>query len=429
MKAPFNAGSHPPKDPLSRNPGPGQYEAKPINETRPYADVFHSRSKRQVYPKSQTPSPTTYASLKDWVPEPPPISHPRPVIENRPISGYVGQNNVVGFEQSEETGEWLPIKKIDRDQTTLGPGTYTPVLPSRETPTVCLDMDATRNLYGTPLGYPGPGAYSPMQRDTRIPIAISKKTEERITSSVRKIYSGPRVWTSLAGETNAVFRFHGDRQLFPLAEKTPDPGVYDLSPPKKREFGNHTAFGVHSDRKSYDTPSDTPGPGAYNVTAGRWIKKGKHPVRQAVDRGAGDNVPGPGSYDPELPGDRNRARPNSVFMSRASRGGKDATDPPGPGNYSPKTLDEYGKVPVKIRQSRFERVGNWIEMSKKPTPSPDKYRPLEGESGKGKTIPRDTRFKGERRGRTPGPGAYEVKHETMYRKSHNSSIPRMVDVP
>lgn len=428
MKAPFNASSQPPKDPLSKNPGPGQYEAKPISETRPYANVFHSRSKRQLYPKSQTPAPTMYATLKDWVPEPPPIPHTKPVPENRPITGFVGQNNVVGFEQSEETGEWLPIKKLERDQSALGPGTYDPVLPGRENPPVSLGMDATRNLYGTPPQYPGPGAYSPIQRDTRIPIAISQKAEEKITSSVRKIYSGPRVWTSLADETSAVFRFHGERPLFPRVEKTPDPGVYDLSLPRKKELGDHSGFGVRADRKGYGPVSDTPGPGAYNVTAGRWIKKGKHPVRQAVDRAPPpeDTVPGPGSYNPELPGSRARARPNSVFMSRASRAGTDATDPPGPGNYSPKTMDGYGKLPMKIRQSRFEKVGNWIEMSKKTTPSPDKYE-TSPETAHGRTIPRDARFKSEKRGKTPGPGTYEVKHETLYRKSHNSSIPRMCD--
>lgn len=309
----------------------------------------------------------------------------------------------------------------------IGPGTYNPNLPERDVPTISLGMDATRDLFGTPPDVPGPGAYNIPELNTKLPVAISKRVEERPSSSVRKIHCGPKAWTSLANETNAVFKFQGERRIFPPGDKTPDPGYYNPELPSGKEAGDRSSFSVRSKRQEIFPTVETPGPGTYNIKD-KWIKDKRPTTPRAVSEQVIPTafVPGPGAYDTELKRKIDK-RPNSVFMSRSKRTSSASTDPPGPGQYSPKIIDEYRKVPKKIRQTRYEKVGDWLEQSKKKTPAPDAYQNLEGDLRRGRTIPKSPRFEHEHRNRVPGPGTYEVKHGTMFRRSHNSSIPRMPD--
>jgi hypothetical protein len=57
------------------------------------------------------------------------------------------------------------------------------------------------------------------------------------------------------------------------------------------------------------------------------------------------------------------------------------------------------------------------------TPSPDAYQKIELDTGRGKTIPKSPRFEPRQTRDVPGPGTYEVKHNSLLRRSRNSSIP------
>ena len=108
MKAPFNVRAGPPIDHLSGIPGPGQYEAKPVDESQcDYASVFNSRTKRSLYGKFPPyPAPDRYSEIKDWTPAPPP--EPRPNYEPepyRPPSGFFGQPNIAGYAENEVVTE------------------------------------------------------------------------------------------------------------------------------------------------------------------------------------------------------------------------------------------------------------------------------------------------------------------------------------
>jgi hypothetical protein len=104
---------------------------------------------------------------------------------------------------------------------------------------------------------------------------------------------------------------------------------------------------------------------------------------------------------------------------------KIGTIAPGPGNYDPSMMDHFRKVEPKIRQSRFEKYGDWITMAMIESPSPDSYQTIESDYGAGKTIPRSPRIPAPKSNGVPGPGAYKVGHQSFLRKSHNSSVPDM----
>lgn len=422
MKAPFNIRAGPPRDPLSGNPGPGEYNPSLPSQWQPYSSVFHSKSKREIYNlNTSVPAPTAHSQINDWTPSAPPIAPKHTIIDSRRPSGYVGQASVVGYTQSSD-GSWLPVREAERGPEMIGPGSYDPILHEREN-SVSLGMDASRNVFRGDPTNPGPGAYEIVEKDTRLPIAISNRIASRPSSSVRKIYTGQRVWTSLAAETNACFKNHGPRKLFGKPADTPAPCDYNPELPKSRIDGDRSSFGVRAERKWLEQPKDTPGPGAYDIPDYVWVRRSNSTIPKAVDVTKVANVPGPGAYDPELPSRGGKA--NAVFMSQVSRLGSGATDPPGPGQYSPKIIDDAGKVHQKIHNSRFEKVGDWIEMSKIQTPSPDTYQKLEDGHGHGRTIAKAKRGELFEKNKNPGPGTYEVKHNTFFRKSHNSSIPPM----
>ena len=422
MKAPFNIRAGPPRDPAAANPGPGQYNPDLPTGWHPNNSVFNSRSKRELYNLNLgVPSPTEHSHIEDWTPAAPPIAPKRTQIDARRPSGYVGQSSVVGYAQSGD-GSWLPVRENERGPEMIGPGSYDPVYREREN-SVSLGMDASRDVFRGERDNPGPGAYHIVEKDTRLPIAISNRVVSRPSSSVRKIYMGQRVWTSLAAETSACFKNHGPRQLFGNPGDTPAPCAYDPELPKSRIDGDRSSFGVRAERKWLEQPKDTPGPGAYDIPDYIWVRRSNSTIPKAVDVAKLSNVPGPGAYDPELPQRGKKA--NAVFMSQAPRSQSGETDPPGPGQYSPKIIDDVGKVHQKIHHSRFDKVGDWLEMSKKKTPSPDAYQKLKTDHGNGVTIAKSKRGDLFDKNKNPGPGTYEVKHSTMFRKSHNSSIPPM----
>lgn len=444
MKVPFNKGEQELKNPLAKTPGPGQYEPKILEKGNDYASVFDSKTKRKAYTTTdnKNPSPTSYSCLESWMPEPPAIPK-KQLPRVRPPSGFIGQD-VTGYIESPTNG-LIPLKKPILDSTYVGPGYYDPELPTRDIPSVSLEMSSKRQLYGKPPDAPGPGAYQPVYHDTRIPKAIHDKKEDLMVKTNRPIYTGPKSWTSLANETNAVFKFRGERQIFPPGESTPGPSEYNTDLPQTKTPGNLSSFGVRAQRKPLHSPDDNPGPGSYNVNAPKWVKKVKKSnARHATDKDSNPTsfVPGPGAYDPFPSSKNNYKRANSVFQSKSGRTYSSETCPPGPGRYTPK---KPGEVQTKedpkthklrftdvkkqinipdIKESRFPKFGNWIEASKIISPSPDQYQSIESDQGSGKTIPHSPRFELSHKNRDPGPGTYEVVHDTFFKKSYNTSIPK-----
>ena len=470
MKVPFNSGSSFPRANTTRVPGPGSYNTENRSSSAVNTSVMNSKTERKCFTEfvPNNPSPTEYCHLNDWTPEP----HAIPKVKlptQRAYSGFVGQKGVAGYALVDGDGEvsldtstsrrempanpetphymigkhyvMKPITKAATDETYIGPGTYDPEIPEMSKPPVSMEMSAKRDLYGKIPDFPGPGAYSPDKTDTRIPTVIRDKPKQKVKMTNRPIYTGPRVWTSLANETNACFKTKGTRHIFPPGDPTPDPTSYNPEFPKSKKHGDMSGFGTKAKRPPLHTIDTNPGPGAYNVKGPKWIKKGNAGPRAITQFDPvlpSAYVPGPGAYDPlEQETKRPDYRPNSVFTSKSSRDTSAETLPPGPGRYSPH-LDPYLKEdpkkkklwfsdvkksePPQITESRFPKFRNIFEFDKS-NPSPDSYQKIECDLSKGRTIPTSPRFEITHKNRDPGPGAYEVVHKTMLRHSYNSSIP------
>ena len=147
-------------------------------------------------------------------------------------------------------------------------------------------------MRGTAPDVPGSGAYLIPELNTKIPVAISKLAEERPSSSVRKIHCGPKAWTSLAAETNAVFKFQGDRQIFPPGDPTPDPGYYNPESARRKEAGDRSSFVCGPiDRKSFQVSRHLYGIKGKRLTTPQAVVEDVIPTAY---------VPGPAAYNVDL---------------------------------------------------------------------------------------------------------------------------------
>lgn len=286
-----------------------------------------------------------------------------------------------------------------------------------------MNVQAERNLYGKTSDVPGPGYYTLTRPyDHRIPIKIREQLPLPIVTSTRVIHQGPTTWASLASSTNACFKTKAERSIFPRVEETPDPAAYEQIPIVPPKPGDPSGFGSRADRFLPDHRYDTPGPGAYENILPKWTTKTTPTTRHAVDRPRTDVTPGPGQYEQFRP--RDASRPSSVFAAQDKRAlwyGRSKV--PGPGAYNPLMPGDAPR-PKKIHE-KFKH-DDWVNPQILADPSPDAYQSIDHvPQGPSRTIGRASSTKWSSHEDVPGPGYYEVTHQSFLRKSHNSSIPPM----
>jgi hypothetical protein len=115
---------------------------------------------------------------------------------------------------------------------------------------------------------------------------------------------------------------------------------------------------------------------------------------------------------------RTDGKRDRVFTSHASREPPKPRKGPAPGDYDPRIPDGVGAVPQSIHESRFAKFADWIDHSKADVPPPDAYQQIRMSPGKGITIAKTTRD-GTDGDKFPGPGTYDVLHESLSKKSKN----------
>lgn len=427
MKAPFGSRQERnlfPK-PNTEQPAPGEYEAKPLGSSIVVSSVFQSESKRKVFTTKNTPSPADYGHVENW--GKPQMSsrqmHCKRLKTPRPHSGFVGQD--VECFTPNQNGAWIPIKKEKRGEEYVGPGSYTPV----EFPTkyrCSLDSNVKREIFVNTEKVPDPCLYSPMKRSDKYPVAIRELSRSAPIDTGEPVFVNLKEWAVPQVETSSSFRNRERRQLFPEPEKTPSPVIYNRQP--KSYFPPGHSFGVRTERKFFDTNTESPGPGAYDENTVKWIKGTSGTTPRAVshvDYAESLRTPGPGSYI-KLPQWKKSKRPSSVFQSRSKRSAGKIDSTPSGADYDPIINDKSKVVPQIIHESRFEKVGDWIENSKVETPAPDLYQNVELGPGKGLTIPYKYRDDNSDN-KVPGPGAYNVVHASMKVKSFNSAVRNIPD--
>ena len=183
-----------------------------------------------------------------------------------------------------------------------------------------------------------------------------------------------------------------------------------------------TAFGHRSGRVTYDI-NDVPGPGAY-LKEDKWVTRRKSTIPKGAspDYFTVQDTPGPGQYETSVKR-KIEDRPNSSFASRSKRELRKINSNPGPGDYDPEIPGDNDKISIVIKEAAGKDA--WIEPSKLGNPAPNQYQKLETEY-RPLTIPKQGRFD-DKPSDTPGPGKYNVKHGSFIIPSHNSRASRKTD--
>lgn len=254
---------------------------------------FKSKSKRNIFNISDTPSPADYSNQTVWAPE---QSHrfSSSYYMERPYSPNVGQD-VLGYEIDYD-GTAVPVKKKYHGEEWVGPGSYSPPETQKKGRTISKKphSDPIRKRDSTP----GPGEYDPQSTNSRSPIACSIRPKIPLPDPEPQLHGEIKheLWVSSQRTGTSNFKSKSKRQIFEDNQHTPSPVSYH----KQR---NHkptqslSAFGQRSSRFVVKT-NDTPGPGAYEAKPAQWVKQGPEIVPKArrAERMA-NQVTSPGSYN------------------------------------------------------------------------------------------------------------------------------------
>jgi hypothetical protein len=236
-----------------------------------------------------------------------------------------------------------------------------------------------------------------------------------------EVFVEPKAWVVPEVEGSAAFRSRDLRDAFPTTSDAPEPTAYYRPPRQQIAAGD--GFGSKAERNALAVSSSTPGPGAYNVKV-KWVNGRSSSVRRANDDSKPDPLPGPGEYlRPETWA--TGKSPSSVFTCQVNREEKMGNGVPGPGQYQPRITDKDHSLPMTIREARFTKASDWIDTDKADVPSPDSYQAVIISPGKGRTI--STLTRDEKPNDRPGPGAYDVLHRSLFKRSLNRIAAQIKD--
>lgn len=418
-------------------PAPGKYDPIDANTHIKISSSFKSNSERSIYNLNDNPSPADHSVILEWgqkkrrqVPD---------TIVDKPFSPNVGQD-ISGFDILED-GTLRPKKIKKRDGRWIGPGTYN-------------IEDSYRNGHSMKQPYrnldlsnkaknPGPGeydtcidqfnpkpkkSYRSRVRPSSVTSARKKFGEKDPSEMAPKGYElKHQPWNKEENDiSSATFKSRTKREIFVVKEKTPAPTRYQKTNRNQPSVAK-AAFGQRTPRFLDYDGNNVPGPGAYDHDDGSWATLSSNysgfTGRRAFDTyNPGNGVPGPGSYETKSIWERNKKkdRPNSVFASMVPRDKDFGDKTPGPGAY---TIETKPKSNSKISiHSRSKKVNNFFQISSRENPSPDAYYTDRSLGNNVKTIPKDSKFEKANRYPTPGPGTYNVEHDSLIKKSFNSDL-------
>ena len=408
-----------------KSPAPDVYNPSSTDHHIKMSSPFRTDSTRKVFTPTDNPAPCDHSNLLDWTPKVRERKRQEYILD-RPYSPNVGQD-VSGYAVMAD-GTLKPKKKRTRDPNWVGPGYYRPEDSLTYKKGHSLG-DAYRNTDWMPKNdFPGPGSYDvtgavtvtrppsvPRYKRTRNVGAIGEDKSPKGGELKHKAWAPTREKMG-----HASFKSRSRRDLWHRSDDIPGPAEYHTQRERPKSAAM-AAFGQRSPRFNYDDGNGVPGPGAYDTDNYRWRKSGPRTGRRARDNDkVGNGVPGPGAYEPNS--DEWQAipkKPNAAFASMSRREWGVGTDSPGPGTYNvpaPKLT-----AGVSMHHARSKYVNNFMACPYKDNPSPNQYQRIEPVSTRGRTISRDSRFE-RRRDDVPGPGAYEVQHDTLIKKSYNSEL-------
>jgi hypothetical protein len=393
-------------------PAPGAYDQGSQSSRLAKTSPFRTDARRDVFAaQTSNPGPAAYSTMRDWSPKATPRG-PHVPSRTRAVSGNVGQ--AIGYEIS-TTGEIRPVKQIVHGSDWVGPGSYSADAAGSGR-VHSLDDSYRDCLRATDHQVPGPGAYTVSLPTSRYPTRIKRKTARDRIDPPQGCERPHDCWAPKTKRADSsMFKSKSERQIFSEPHDGPPPTAYQRG--HGREVTpSRTAFGHGSPRFEKARRDATPGPGDYEAKPAAWAKSLTTGGNRAVDKwDTGDDVPGPGSYDPDRDG-LNEVRPTSAFASGTRRGSQVQAGP-GPGSYNVAPRTGGGKQA--IHAGRLPHFADFMHDPFHDNPAPDAYQEIPDAAGRGRTIPRTPRFGGGKDEGLPGPGTYGIGHRSFVKKSYN----------
>ena len=411
---------------LQKTPDPGAYDIQITGlQGRCIASAFQSKSVRSPYSIHDGPSSADHGQLNDWNPK------KRRRIQTStgripmPYSPMIGQK-IDGYIQNED-GSLQPIVQPTKDNTYLGPGTYTIQNPkSSRSISMCSDRPVSCLVEKEHVMAPGPGQYDPKPINSKLPPNIPESAPMKMMDAPKSGELAHGDLTSRRGASSS-FKSKVKRDLWGKPDGNPSPDAYQdktkMVKPKRRKKDATTvepAFGSTTPRFE-EIPNDTPGPGYYESKEVLWLKNPKSTMPKAVQKyNPGNGVPGPGSYETENFVKIKGTGPSPPFANTLTRKlVQEGPDTPGPGAYTIKSRPSSRGLTMtreKVNRSAFLEIHDG--------PSPDEYRVQTAPSGnRAQALSRAVRFQSDKTD-VPGPGAYNVDHahDNLIKISYNSDL-------
>ena len=253
-----------------------------------------------------------------------------------------------------------------------GPGAYSPL--QKEVSPAPSMGNKTYTFTKEGRDVPGPGAYSPAKPSKQLEVTTKLSQRSTVTDGTGACGPGPAAYSTWTKRDSPMAKFGTEAKMVKSSSSQGIPGPGSYSPPSLFSHTQHAPIFAGKDRSSKQAA--LPGPGAYNPKP---ILSSIAPVFGTGTRssfGPLPDQPGPGEYDPSHPV---HAPTHLANLNMSSRKGVALEGSPGPGAYPQYSSFNAGtKVSLSGRRSDYSpgRLG----------PGPGTYEPnyaaVEGSSPK-----------------------------------------------
>lgn len=268
---------------------------------------------------------------------------------------------------------------------------------------------------------PGPGAYTPELRTTRLRTTIQGKYESKPPEPP---LSGELKHTSWAPAKRPTSEFKSRTKRTGVFDSenamtiSPSPTSYQKTERSTLKVKTQTVgnFGSRALR-FHDLEENGPGPGAYDPKAPEWTgsQRGCKIHVKSKQKKKDLNTPGPGSYNISPQWERRTDRPKSSFGSARRLEWSENPDTPGPGSYF---IDRSIRIHGIEMHGARNNHNSIFNVPTRDTPAPGSYQSQSSLSSRGSTISRQERFR-ETVVDTPGPGSYNVTAGPFIKRSYH----------
>lgn len=379
-------------------PGPGSYY-KVIREQLK-GPKFSTASRKSLNPVNDTPAPGTY-ELPNKLSEGPSFSlygKPRDV-QNITSPGPGSYNPELKNADKSPSFSVSKSKRIpDANQTIPGPGSYEVKRPSSAQPSYKFGSEAKSLSFRARNNQsPGPGTYNLKSTLSRLSFSMSAKFIDTVKDT-----PGPGTYTPVLSNRSPSYNIgKGQRHDFTRESKdNPGPGAYDHLASTERKNSSPGPKFSQERRRTMSVGDDLPGPGSYNPPS-KLSEGPLYSIYVRRDPTPTSETPGPGHY--EVPDHQVRDSSPSFKIGRSERASQVLNSSfPGPGHYnSCSSLHSPQRGPKHVigKESRSRDPTSF-------TPGPGSYSVQSLPKSKGFTIsgkPNDQNSL-----ETPGPGSYDV---------------------